>query len=92
MLLRRGDAWEVAAQSGSGPEKGQPFSRSVLQFVLAERRTFYQSEVAEGMACLSKPGPEEKHLKGNFRLSCCARIAAEQGTVRCHTMRRGTIR
>jgi uncharacterized 2Fe-2S/4Fe-4S cluster protein (DUF4445 family) len=49
-------------------------------------------EVAEGMACLTAPGPEEKHLKGNFRLSCCARIAAEQGTVRCHTMRRGTMK
>ena len=49
-------------------------------------------EVAEGMECLSKPGPEEKHLKGSFRLSCCARITAEQGTVRCHTMRRGTMK
>jgi uncharacterized 2Fe-2S/4Fe-4S cluster protein (DUF4445 family) len=49
-------------------------------------------EVAEGMDCLSKPGPEEKHLKGNFRLSCCARLTAEQGTVRCHTMRRGTMK
>ena len=49
-------------------------------------------EVAEGMECLSKPGPEEKHLKGSFRLSCCARIAVEQGTVRCHTMRRGTMK
>ena len=49
-------------------------------------------EVAEGMECLSKPGPEEKHLKGAFRLSCCARITTEQGTVRCHTMRRGTMK
>jgi uncharacterized 2Fe-2S/4Fe-4S cluster protein (DUF4445 family) len=49
-------------------------------------------EVAEGMACLSAPGPEEKHLKGNFRLSCRARILAEAGTVRCHTMRRGTMK
>ena len=49
-------------------------------------------EVTEGMDCLSRPGPEEKHLKGCFRLSCCARIAAEQGTVRCHTMRRGTMK
>jgi len=49
-------------------------------------------EVGEGMEHLSKPGPEEKHLKGNFRLSCCARIAAEEGTVRCHTMRRGTMK
>ncbi len=49
-------------------------------------------EVSEGRACLSQPGPAEKHLKGNFRLSCCARIVAEQGTVRCHTMRRGTMK
>jgi uncharacterized 2Fe-2S/4Fe-4S cluster protein (DUF4445 family) len=49
-------------------------------------------EVAEGMDYLSKPAPEEKHLKGSFRLSCCTRIAAEQGTVRCHTMRRGTMK
>jgi len=49
-------------------------------------------EVSEGMDCLSRPGPEEKHLKGHFRLSCCARVTAEQGTVRCHTMRRGLMR
>jgi uncharacterized 2Fe-2S/4Fe-4S cluster protein (DUF4445 family) len=49
-------------------------------------------EVTEGMDCLSRPGPEEKHLKGNFRLSCCTRIAAEQGSVHCHTMRRGTMK
>jgi uncharacterized 2Fe-2S/4Fe-4S cluster protein (DUF4445 family) len=49
-------------------------------------------EVSEGMACLSKPGPEEKHLKGSFRLSCCARVAVEEGIVRCHTMRRGEMR
>src|SRR6185436_13269276 len=35
-------------------------------------------EVTEGMDCLSKPGPEERHLKGSFRLSCCSRIAAEE--------------
>lgn len=49
-------------------------------------------EVTEGMDCLSRPGPEEKHLRGAFRLSCCTRIAAEAGEVRCHTMRRGTMR
>jgi len=49
-------------------------------------------EVVEGMERLSKPGPEERHLKGSFRLSCCARIAGEEGEVRCHTMRRGTMR
>jgi uncharacterized 2Fe-2S/4Fe-4S cluster protein (DUF4445 family) len=49
-------------------------------------------EVTEGMERLSKPGPEERHLKGAFRLSCCTRIAQEVGDVRCHTMRRGTMR
>jgi uncharacterized 2Fe-2S/4Fe-4S cluster protein (DUF4445 family) len=49
-------------------------------------------EVAAGSEHLSPPGPPEKHLKGRFRLSCCTRIEAEQGTVRCHTMRRGTMK
>jgi len=49
-------------------------------------------EVTEGMEKLSPRSPEEAHLKGAFRLSCCARIAQEEGTVRCHTMRRGTMR
>ena len=49
-------------------------------------------EVSEGMDCLSSPTPEERHLKGAFRLSCCARVAREEGEVRCHTMRRGTMR
>lgn len=49
-------------------------------------------EVTEGLACLTPRGPEERHLKGGFRLSCCARIAVEQGTIRCHTMRRGEMR
>ena len=49
-------------------------------------------EVVEGMACLSKPAPAEQHLKGAFRLSCCTRIVKDEGTVRCHTMRRGTMR
>jgi ferredoxin len=49
-------------------------------------------EVTEGMERLSAPAPAESHLKGDFRLSCCARIAAGDGDVRCHTMRRGTMR
>ncbi len=49
-------------------------------------------EVTEGMGCLSPPGPAERHLKGAFRLSCCTRVVAEEGTVRCHTMRRGLMR
>ncbi len=49
-------------------------------------------EVAEGMECLSKRVPQENHLKGNFRLSCCCVVAAGSGSVRCHTMRRGQMR
>lgn len=49
-------------------------------------------EVTEGMEHLLKPGPEERHLTGAFRLSCCARIVAGEGEVRCHTMRRGAMR
>jgi uncharacterized 2Fe-2S/4Fe-4S cluster protein (DUF4445 family) len=46
-------------------------------------------EVVEGMDALSPMAEPELHLKGNFRLSCQATIAAETGHVRCHTMRRG---
>ncbi len=49
-------------------------------------------EVVEGMECLSHRSPPEAHLKGSFRLSCCARVVAENGAIRCHTMRRGTMR
>ena len=49
-------------------------------------------EITEGMDCLSAPVPAEKHLKGNFRLSCSCRIVKDSGVVRCHTMRRGEMR
>jgi uncharacterized 2Fe-2S/4Fe-4S cluster protein (DUF4445 family) len=49
-------------------------------------------EVVEGMECLTQRTPPESHLKGSFRLSCCARVATENGLIRCHTMRRGTMR
>ncbi len=49
-------------------------------------------EVTEGMDCLSGRLPAEKHLKGNFRLSCSCCIARDTGVVRCHTMRRGEMR
>ena len=49
-------------------------------------------EVAEGMECLSAPTSYESHLAGNFRLSCQASIAAGEGYLRCHTMRRGRMR
>jgi len=49
-------------------------------------------EIAEGMELLSPPAPPEAHLKGNYRLSCSCRITADDGVVRCHTMRRGEMR
>jgi uncharacterized 2Fe-2S/4Fe-4S cluster protein (DUF4445 family) len=49
-------------------------------------------EIIEGMELLSPPAPQEGHLKGNFRLSCSCRISADDGVVRCHTMRRGSMR
>src|SRR5882672_6711614 len=49
-------------------------------------------EIGQGMDLLSAPTPQEAHLKGNFRLSCSCRIAADSGVVRCHTMRRGEMR
>ena len=57
-------------------------------------------EITEGMECLSEPTSKESHLsrksttsgKGNFRLSCQARILADSGVIRCNTMRRGNMR
>jgi len=49
-------------------------------------------EVAEGMEYLSEPTSHERHLRGNFRLSCQAAIAASEGRILCHTMRRGHMR
>ncbi|HUA37228.1 MAG TPA: ASKHA domain-containing protein [Candidatus Sulfopaludibacter sp.] len=49
-------------------------------------------EVTAGLDCLSERLPAEKHLKGNFRLSCSCCIVKDAGVVRCHTMRRGEMR
>ncbi len=49
-------------------------------------------EIAEGLDLLSPPTPAEKHLKSPFRLSCQASLVADDGVVRCHTMRRGQMR
>ncbi len=48
-------------------------------------------EITAGMESLSPPSPEEAHLKDNFRLSCCARIADVPGEIQAHTMRRAEI-
>ena len=49
-------------------------------------------EVVEGMSALSAMAEPERHLKGNFRLSCQTCVTAAEGHVRCHTMRRGHMR
>jgi len=49
-------------------------------------------EVAEGMSLLSEPPSHERHLRGNFRLSCQATVTADEGRILCHTMRRGHMR
>jgi uncharacterized 2Fe-2S/4Fe-4S cluster protein (DUF4445 family) len=49
-------------------------------------------EVVEGMDALSPIAEPERHLKGNFRLSCQTSVVAAEGRVRCHTMRRGHMR
>ncbi|MGD0630321.1 MAG: ASKHA domain-containing protein [Terracidiphilus sp.] len=49
-------------------------------------------EVVEGMGALSAIAEPERHLKGNFRLSCQTFVNAPEGNVRCHTMRRGHMR
>lgn len=52
-------------------------------------------EVTRGMELLSTPTECEKHLDvrgGRFRLSCQARVTANEGEIACHTMRRGHMR
>lgn len=49
-------------------------------------------EITEGAECLSPLAPQEKHLKGAFRLSCRARIAADTGRIAAHTLRREAMR
>ncbi|MGD9633922.1 MAG: ASKHA domain-containing protein [Pirellulales bacterium] len=49
-------------------------------------------EVVAGMECLSPRASDESHLGDRFRLACRCRVAADEGGVRCHTMRRGELR
>lgn len=52
-------------------------------------------EVTSGMDLLSPPTAFEKHLDlrgSRFRLSCQCRVAADEGEIACHTMRRGHMR
>ncbi len=43
VLLRRGDVWEVVGRSAKEGIRGREFSRTILRYVVEERRTFYQA-------------------------------------------------
>lgn len=49
-------------------------------------------EVVSGMEYLNDRTADEAHLKDRFRLACRCYLAADAGTVDCHTMRRGQMR
>ncbi len=50
-------------------------------------------EVESGQELLSAPAPQERHLRGAFRLACrTTLLEAATGEVRCHTLRRGALR
>jgi uncharacterized 2Fe-2S/4Fe-4S cluster protein (DUF4445 family) len=51
-------------------------------------------EIESGEERLSPRTSEEAHLGERFRLACRTRVveAADEGTVRCHTLRRGAMR
>lgn len=48
-------------------------------------------EIESGSEFLTPPTPQESHLSGRFRLACRTRIASP-GEVKCHTLRRGSLR
>ena len=48
-------------------------------------------DIQEGMALLTSKTEAEAHLSDTLRLSCQAQVGAQEGAVRCHTMRRGAI-
>jgi uncharacterized 2Fe-2S/4Fe-4S cluster protein (DUF4445 family) len=48
-------------------------------------------EIEEGAELLTELTPQENHLGGRFRLACRTRFA-HPGEIRCHTLRRGSLR
>jgi adenylate cyclase len=57
VLLRHDDDWEVVARFGIDPTRGAEFSRTVLDFVRDERRTFFQ--------ILSETAPTRSQVAGS---------------------------
>jgi uncharacterized 2Fe-2S/4Fe-4S cluster protein (DUF4445 family) len=48
-------------------------------------------EIEAGASLLSAPAPQESHLGGRFRLACRTGLM-EQGEIRAHTLKRGSLR
>ncbi len=48
-------------------------------------------EIESGGELLSPLTPQENHLSGKFRLACRTRVAST-GEIKCHTLRRGSLR
>src|SRR5438132_2239391 len=57
VLLRRGTLWEPVARAGKEQQVGREFSMTILQQLVQERRTFYQS-TASGSVVSSLQGIE----------------------------------
>src|SRR5207247_9892229 len=57
VLLRRGTLWEPVARAGKEQQVGREFSMTILQQLVQERRTFYQS-TASGSVISSLQGIE----------------------------------
>ncbi|MBP7141682.1 MAG: DUF4445 domain-containing protein [Opitutaceae bacterium] len=53
-------------------------------------------EITAGADFLTPRAPEESHLSGNFRLSCCTRLSAEaweaEACIQAHTLHRSAMR
>lgn len=50
VLLRRDEQWQVVARAGTHSSLSSEFSNTVLQRIVAERRTFFQTAVAASTA------------------------------------------
>src|SRR5207302_6978073 len=57
VLIRRGPLWEPVARAGKPQTSGREFSLTILQQIVQERRTFYQSS-ASGSVISSLAGVE----------------------------------
>ena len=50
IIMRRGDRWEIVARAAKSSLAGREFSQTIINQVVKERRTFFQSSVNEVVA------------------------------------------